>query len=92
MRKQLRDGQWKRLEALLLGKVGDRGRSGADNRLFVEAVLWIARAPAVPGAICRRSLGCGTARTSALRAGRAPGSGPGLRRFGQGAAISRGVH
>ena len=25
------------------GKVGDRRRSGAYNRLFVEAVLWIAR-------------------------------------------------
>lgn len=24
-----------------LGKPGDAGRSGADNRLFVEAVLWI---------------------------------------------------
>jgi transposase len=43
MRKQLRDGQWQQIEALLPGKVGDRGRSGADNRLFVEAVLWIAR-------------------------------------------------
>ena len=26
-----------------LGKVTDRGRSGKDNRLFLEAVLWIAR-------------------------------------------------
>ena len=25
------------------GKVGDRGCSGADNRAFIEAVLWIAR-------------------------------------------------
>lgn len=24
-------------------KVGDRGRSGKDNRLFLEAVLWIVR-------------------------------------------------
>lgn len=43
MRKQLRDDQWKQIEGLLPGKVGDRGRSAADNRLFVEAVLWIAR-------------------------------------------------
>lgn len=28
---------------MLPGKDGDRGRSGADNRLFVEAVLCIAR-------------------------------------------------
>jgi transposase len=27
----------------LPGKPGDPGRSGADNRLFVEAVLWLAR-------------------------------------------------
>lgn len=43
MRKQLRDDQWKRIEPMLPGKRGDRGRSGQDNRLFIEAVLWIAR-------------------------------------------------
>ena len=26
-----------------LGKLGDAGRRGADNRVFVEAVLWIVR-------------------------------------------------
>ena len=31
------------MEPLCLGKPGDPGRSGRDNRLFVEAVLWIAR-------------------------------------------------
>lgn len=40
---QLRDLQWKQIEPMLPGKPGDRGRSGADNRLFVEAVLWVAR-------------------------------------------------
>ena len=39
----LRDDQWVRIETLLQGKAGDRGRSGANNRLFIEAVLWIAR-------------------------------------------------
>ncbi len=43
MRKQLRDEQWKRIEGLLPGKPSDPGRSGTDNRMFVEAVLWIAR-------------------------------------------------
>lgn len=38
----LRDDQWDRLKDHLPGKPGDRGRS-ADNRLFLEAVLWIAR-------------------------------------------------
>jgi transposase len=39
----LRDDQWVRIEPLLHGKAGDRGRTGADNRLFVEAMLWMAR-------------------------------------------------
>ena len=25
------------------GKIGERGRSGTDKRLFVDAVLWLAR-------------------------------------------------
>jgi transposase len=37
------DAQWERLAPLLPGKEGDPGRSGADNRLFLEAVLWVAR-------------------------------------------------
>jgi transposase len=37
------DAQWAKMEAHGLGKPSDPGRSGADNRLFVEAVLWIAR-------------------------------------------------
>ena len=39
----LTDVQWEKIADLLPGKPGDPGRSGADNRLFVEAVLWIAR-------------------------------------------------
>jgi transposase len=39
----LTDAQWARLEPHCLGKKSDPGRSGGDNRLFVEAVLWIAR-------------------------------------------------
>jgi putative transposase len=42
----LEDHVWERMAPLLPGKVSDRGRSGADNRLFVEAVLWLARAGA----------------------------------------------
>src|SRR3954447_1211356 len=36
-------GLWAKMEPLCLGKPGDPGRSGKDNRLFVEAVLWIVR-------------------------------------------------
>ena len=39
----LSDAQWDRLAPVLPGKDGDPGRSGTDNRLFVEAVLWVAR-------------------------------------------------
>ena len=39
----LSDAQWERVAPLLPGKPGDPGRSAADNRLFVEAVLWMAR-------------------------------------------------
>jgi putative transposase len=39
----LSDAQWERIAPELPGKIGDPGRSGDDNRLFVEAVLWVAR-------------------------------------------------
>ena len=39
----LKDEQWARIAPLLPGKAGDPGRSGADNRLFLEAVLWRVR-------------------------------------------------
>jgi putative transposase len=35
--------QWERIEQLLPGKAEDRGVTAKDNRLFVEAVLWILR-------------------------------------------------
>jgi len=45
-RYELSDVQWQRIEALLPGKAGDPGRSGADNRLFVNGVLWVLRSGA----------------------------------------------
>lgn len=42
-RSVLSDVQWERIAPLLPGKSGDPGRSGADNRLFLEAVLWMVR-------------------------------------------------
>lgn len=39
----LRDDQWERIACLLPGKPTDPGRSALDNRLFVEAVLWVLR-------------------------------------------------
>lgn len=43
MQKLLSDERWRIIEKMLPGKATDRGRTAADNRLFVEAVLWIAR-------------------------------------------------
>jgi transposase len=37
-RYELSDAQWKRIELLLPGKVGDRGVTAKDNRAFVNAV------------------------------------------------------
>jgi transposase len=45
-RYELSEAQWQRIERLLPGKLGDRGRTGSDNRLFVNACLWVLR----PGA------------------------------------------
>jgi len=39
----LTDAQWAKMAPHCLGKPSDPGRSGGDNRRFVEAVLWIAR-------------------------------------------------
>jgi transposase len=40
----LRDDQWERIEGLLPGRVGSVGVTAADNRLFIEAVLYRYRA------------------------------------------------
>ncbi|WP_414471476.1 IS5 family transposase [Microvirga sp. M2] len=45
-RYELSEAQWRRIAPLLPGKVGDPGRSGADNRLFVNGVLWVLRSGA----------------------------------------------
>ncbi len=37
------DRQWALIEPHCLGKKTDPGRTGGDGRLFLEAVLWIAR-------------------------------------------------
>src|SRR5215203_1733949 len=39
----LTDAQWAKMEPHCLGKPTDPGQSGGDNRLFVEALLWIVR-------------------------------------------------
>jgi transposase len=43
IRTTLTDAQWKIIAPHCLGRECDPGRTGPDPRLFVEAVLWIAR-------------------------------------------------
>jgi putative transposase len=42
-RHELSDEQWRQLEPHLPGREGDPGRTAEDNRLFVNAVMWIAK-------------------------------------------------
>ena len=42
-RELLTESQWKRIEEMVPGKATDSGVTAANNRRFVEAVLWIAR-------------------------------------------------
>ena len=42
-RQVLRDDQWERIKDLLPGKASDCGVTAKDNRLFLEAVLWMVR-------------------------------------------------
>lgn len=40
-RHELTDAQWEQIKDLLPGKEGDPGRTAADNRLFVDAVIYV---------------------------------------------------
>jgi transposase len=42
-RHELNDEQWLAIESLLPGREGDPGRTAENNRLFVNAVRWIAK-------------------------------------------------
>lgn len=42
-RHEITDDSWNRIKNLLPGKQGDPGVTAKDNRLFVNAVLWIAK-------------------------------------------------
>ena len=39
----LNDAQWAKIAPYCAGKETDRERTAADNRLFIEAVLWVIR-------------------------------------------------
>jgi transposase len=39
----LNDSQWNKIKDILPGKQSDPGRTGSDNRRFVEAIMWVGR-------------------------------------------------
>jgi len=45
-RYELTDAQWSRIEGLLPGRVETVGRTAADNRVFINGVLWVLRSGA----------------------------------------------
>jgi transposase len=42
-RHEITDDHWERIKDILPGQVGDPGVTAKDDRLFVNAVLWIAK-------------------------------------------------
>lgn len=58
IRRELTNDQWERIANFVPGKKGDKGRAGEDNRLFVDAVLWILphRSAVARSAACLRQL------------------------------------
>ncbi len=42
-RHEITDQQWEAIKDLLPGQAGDPGATGKDNRLFVNAIMWIAK-------------------------------------------------
>ena len=48
-RHELTDEQWNPVGDLFLGKQSDPGRTAADNRLFVSAVLFVLKTGNSPG-------------------------------------------
>lgn len=45
-RYELNEAQWGRIAPLFPVKASDPGRTGSDNRLFVNGVLWVLRSGA----------------------------------------------
>jgi transposase len=42
-RHAIQDADWERIQHLLPGQPGQHGKVAKDNRLFIDAVLWIAK-------------------------------------------------
>src|ERR1022692_236444 len=53
-RHEISDEKWEAIRDLLPGQVGDPGATAKDNRLFVNAILWIAKTGAPWGDLPER--------------------------------------
>ena len=65
----LRDDQWTKIKDFLPGREGHVGGTAADNRLFVDAIIYIDTEPAFHGVICPSAMATGRRRTSACADG-----------------------
>jgi len=70
----LRNDQWEGIKDLLPGKKGDPRKTGGDNRLFIEAVLWMHGLGHL-GATCFLPLATGTVCTGGTPIGAKKGFG-----------------
>jgi transposase len=73
-RHAISDAEWERVKHLLPGRPGEAGWVARDNRLFLDAVLWIGKTGA-PWRDLRNALASGTLFGDDSIAGRARGSG-----------------
>ena len=78
-RQSLSDRQGAIIAPLGPGQQGDHARTGADNRLFPDAILWLAQ-DACPWRNLPLTLAMGAGRMRGFGAGRLPGFGRGLSR------------
>ena len=51
---EITDQQWQKIDHLLPGRAGHVGQTAVDNRLFINAVLWVARSGAPWGDLPQR--------------------------------------
>ena len=74
-RHALSDADWERIKDLLPGRPGQQGGIAADNRLFVDAVLYVART-GIPWRDLPERFGNWNSACGASTAGRPRASGP----------------
>jgi transposase len=62
-RHELSDEQWNAIKGLVPGKKGDPGRTGCNNRLFINAVLFVLKTGIPWWSIWKTQLGLETVRS-----------------------------